>query len=187
MKALVTLVTTPSKFYAVRERLEKIWPDRRNYPEIVDFDVVVGFCDIIIEALVENLQELFDKVINKLIDMPELSVLKTFISLPVGEYLPTTQGESSSPALPTRRETTTGYVFVSVVPERVRYVYKAVQGIMGVSSADLLLGEYDLVAKCTVPLYLLPRKIDEIQQIEGIKRTVTCLPVRVIEGLRPES
>ena len=177
MKAFVSIVTTPGEFYTVQRKLKKLWPTRKSNPEILDFDVVVGFCDIIVEVSVKDTKELLEKVLDKLMKIPEISVLRTFISI--------IEPAPSTPAKKTE-EVTTGYVFINVVPEKARDVLKSLLEISGVTSADLILGEYDIVAKSTVPLYLLPDKISDMQKVDGVKRSVTCIPVSVIKRFSPK-
>lgn len=71
------------------------------------------------------------------------------------------------------------YVLIEAESGRVSEVLAALRAIPGMSAADAVTGPYDIVAILQTPD---PRQIgrlvmNEIQGVEGVKRTVTCIVI----------
>ena len=71
------------------------------------------------------------------------------------------------------------YVLIEAESGRVAEVLAALRAIPGMSAADAVTGPYDIIAIVQTPD---PRNIgrlvmNEIQAVEGIKRTVTCIAI----------
>ncbi len=71
------------------------------------------------------------------------------------------------------------YVLIEAESGRVGEVLAALRAIPGMSAADAVTGPYDIIATLQTPD---PRNIgrlvmNEIQGVEGIKRTVTCIVI----------
>jgi DNA-binding Lrp family transcriptional regulator len=71
------------------------------------------------------------------------------------------------------------YVLVEVESGRIADVIGALRTIQGMSAVDAVTGPYDIIATLQT---LDPRQIGhlvmhEIQGIEGLKRTVTCIVI----------
>ncbi|PDW04465.1 Lrp/AsnC ligand binding domain-containing protein [Candidatus Viridilinea mediisalina] len=71
------------------------------------------------------------------------------------------------------------YVLIEAESGRVADVLTALRTIQGMSAVDAVTGPYDIVAVVQTPD---PRQIghlvmNEIQGVEGIKRTVTCIVI----------
>jgi DNA-binding Lrp family transcriptional regulator len=71
------------------------------------------------------------------------------------------------------------YVLIEAESGRVAEVLAALRAITGMSAADAVTGPYDIIATVQTPD---PRNIgrlvmNEIQGVEGIKRTVTCIVI----------
>ena len=71
------------------------------------------------------------------------------------------------------------YVLIEAESGRVAEVLAALRAIPGMSAADAVTGPYNIIAIVQTPD---PRNIgrlvmNEIQAVEGIKRTVTCIAI----------
>jgi len=71
------------------------------------------------------------------------------------------------------------YVLIEAESGRVAEVLTSLRTITGMSAADAVTGPYDIIATVLTPD---PRNIgrlvmNEIQGVEGIKRTVTCIVI----------
>ncbi|MCS6879807.1 MAG: Lrp/AsnC ligand binding domain-containing protein [Oscillochloridaceae bacterium] len=71
------------------------------------------------------------------------------------------------------------YVLIEAESGHVAEVLTALRTIEGVSAADAVTGPYDIIATVQTPD---PRNIgrlvmNQIQGVEGIKRTVTCIVI----------
>ncbi|RRR65691.1 MAG: Lrp/AsnC family transcriptional regulator [Candidatus Viridilinea halotolerans] len=71
------------------------------------------------------------------------------------------------------------YVLIEAESGRIAEVLTALRALEGISAVDAVTGPYDIVAVVQTPD---PRQIgrlvmNEIQGVEGIKRTVTCIVI----------
>lgn len=71
------------------------------------------------------------------------------------------------------------YVLVEVESGRIADVIGALRTIQGVSSVDAVTGPYDIIAtlQTSDPRHIGRLVMHEIQGIEGLKRTVTCIVI----------
>ena len=71
------------------------------------------------------------------------------------------------------------YVLVEVESGRIADVSGALRTIQGVSSVDAVTGPYDIIAtlQTSDPRHIGRLVMHEIQGIEGLKRTVTCIVI----------
>ncbi len=71
------------------------------------------------------------------------------------------------------------YVLVEVESGRIADVIGALRTIQGVSSVDAVTGPYDIIATLQTldPRHIGRLVMHEIQGIEGLKRTVTCIVI----------
>ncbi|HEY8643213.1 MAG TPA: Lrp/AsnC ligand binding domain-containing protein [Candidatus Dormibacteraeota bacterium] len=72
------------------------------------------------------------------------------------------------------------YVLINASPGRALEVAKKMQGQSGISAADAITGEYDVIAVCEAgDVNAIGQLIvDKIQKIDGVFKTVTCLAVK---------
>jgi DNA-binding Lrp family transcriptional regulator len=72
------------------------------------------------------------------------------------------------------------YVLINASPGRALEVAKKMQGQAGITAADAITGEYDVIAVCeAADVNAIGQLIvDKIQKIDGVFKTVTCLAVR---------
>ncbi len=71
------------------------------------------------------------------------------------------------------------YILIEAESGRVAEVLTALRAIEGMTTADAVTGPYDIIATLQTPD---PRNIgrlvmNEVQGVEGIKRTVTCIVI----------
>jgi DNA-binding Lrp family transcriptional regulator len=54
------------------------------------------------------------------------------------------------------------------------------EGVSGITAADAITGEYDVIAVCEAPDVnsIGSLIVDKIQKIDGVFKTVTCLAVK---------
>src|SRR5450759_3305289 len=72
------------------------------------------------------------------------------------------------------------YVLINASPGRALEVAKKMEGVSGITAADAITGEYDVIAVCEAPDVnsIGSLIVDKIQKIEGVFKTVTCLAVK---------
>lgn len=72
------------------------------------------------------------------------------------------------------------YVLINASPGHAIDVAKALQGVPGVTAADAITGEFDVVAVCEARdvAGIGNVIVEHIQKVEGVFKTVTCLAVR---------
>jgi DNA-binding Lrp family transcriptional regulator len=72
------------------------------------------------------------------------------------------------------------YVLINASPGRALEVAQKMQGIKGITAADAITGEYDVIAVCEAEDVnsIGQMIVDNIQKIDGVFKTVTCLAVR---------
>jgi DNA-binding Lrp family transcriptional regulator len=73
----------------------------------------------------------------------------------------------------------TAYVLINTSPGKAMEVAKKLQGTPGVTVADAITGEYDVIARIEgADVNAIGGVIvEKIQKIEGVFKTVTCLAV----------
>jgi DNA-binding Lrp family transcriptional regulator len=71
------------------------------------------------------------------------------------------------------------YVLINASPGKALEIARRMQGQSGISAADPITGEYDVIAVCEAPdVNAIGQLIvDKIQKIEGVFKTITCLVV----------
>ena len=74
----------------------------------------------------------------------------------------------------------TAYVLINTSPGRAMDVAKKLQGTKGITVADAITGEYDVIAQVEAPdvAGIGSIIVEKIQKIDGVFKTVTCLAVR---------
>ena len=72
------------------------------------------------------------------------------------------------------------YVLINASPGHAIDVARALQGQAGISAADAITGEFDVVAVCEAEDVAAIGNliVEKIQKVEGVFKTVTCLAVR---------
>jgi DNA-binding Lrp family transcriptional regulator len=72
------------------------------------------------------------------------------------------------------------YVLINASPGHAIDIAKALQGVAGISAADAITGEYDVIAVCEAKdvAGIGNLIVDKIQKVEGVFKTITCLAVR---------
>jgi len=72
------------------------------------------------------------------------------------------------------------YVLINASPGRALEVAKKMEGVQGISAADAITGEYDVIAVCEAPDVnsIGSLSVDKIQKIDGVFKTITCLAVK---------
>ncbi|HZU17198.1 MAG TPA: Lrp/AsnC ligand binding domain-containing protein [Candidatus Dormibacteraeota bacterium] len=71
------------------------------------------------------------------------------------------------------------YVLINASPGRALEVAGRLQNQEGISAADAITGEYDVIAVCEAPdVNAIGQLIvEKIQKVEGVFKTITCLVV----------
>jgi DNA-binding Lrp family transcriptional regulator len=71
------------------------------------------------------------------------------------------------------------YVMINTSPGRAIDIARNMRGQQGISAADPITGEYDVIAVCEAPDVNAVGEliVEKIQKIEGVFKTVTCLVV----------
>ncbi|HLH67678.1 MAG TPA: Lrp/AsnC ligand binding domain-containing protein [Candidatus Dormibacteraeota bacterium] len=71
------------------------------------------------------------------------------------------------------------YVLINASPGRALEVAERLQEQEGISAADAITGEYDVIAVCEAPdVNAIGQLIvEKIQKVEGVFKTITCLVV----------
>ena len=72
------------------------------------------------------------------------------------------------------------YVLINASPCHAIDVAKALQGVPGITAADAITGEYDVIAVCEAKDVAGIGNIivDKIQKVDGVIKTITGLAVR---------
>ncbi len=72
------------------------------------------------------------------------------------------------------------YVLISTSPGKAMDVAKTMGAVAGITHADAITGEYDVIAQVEAPDVSAVGAIivEKIQKIDGVFKTVTCLAVR---------
>jgi len=72
------------------------------------------------------------------------------------------------------------YVLINASPGRAIEVAQKIAGQPGITAADAITGEYDVIAVCEAEDVnsIGQMIVDNIQKIDGVFKTVTCLAVR---------
>src|SRR6266705_3526454 len=78
------------------------------------------------------------------------------------------------------------YVLINASPGRALEVAKKMEGVSGISAADAITGEYDVIAVCEAPDVnsIGSLIVDKIQKIDGVFKTITCLAVKYLQQPR---
>src|SRR2546426_11779617 len=78
------------------------------------------------------------------------------------------------------------YVLINASPGRALEVAKKMEGVSGISAADAITGEYDVIAVCEAPDVnsIGSLIVDKIQKIDGVLKTITCLAVKELQQPR---
>ncbi|HVB76361.1 MAG TPA: Lrp/AsnC ligand binding domain-containing protein [Candidatus Nitrosotalea sp.] len=71
------------------------------------------------------------------------------------------------------------YVLINASPGRALDVARRLQAQAGISAADAITGEYDVIAVCEAADVSGVGQliVDKIQRVEGVFKTITCLVV----------
>ena len=71
-------------------------------------------------------------------------------------------------------------MLINASPGRALEVAKKMQGQAGISAADAITGEYDVIAVCEARdvAGIGSLIVDKIQKVEGVFKTITCLAVQ---------
>lgn len=69
------------------------------------------------------------------------------------------------------------YVLINALPGRALEVVKRIRSIAGVTDADAITGDYDVIATLEAKNFAVlgSAVVDKIQKLDGVRRTVTCL------------
>jgi DNA-binding Lrp family transcriptional regulator len=72
------------------------------------------------------------------------------------------------------------YVLINASPGRALEVAKKMENVTGITAADAITGEYDVIAVCeaTDVNSIGSLIVDKIQKIDGVFKTITCLAVK---------
>jgi DNA-binding Lrp family transcriptional regulator len=72
------------------------------------------------------------------------------------------------------------YVLINASPGHAIDIARALQNVSGISAADAITGEYDVIAVCEAKdvAGIGNLIVDKIQKVEGVFKTITCLAVR---------
>ena len=69
------------------------------------------------------------------------------------------------------------YVLINALPGRALEVVEKIRSVPGVTAADAITGEYDVIASFEARDFAVlgSAVVDKIQKLDGVRRTVTCL------------
>ena len=72
------------------------------------------------------------------------------------------------------------YVLINASAGRAIDVARSLAGVSGITNADAITGEYDVIAVCEAPDVnsIGSLIVDKIQKIDGVFKTITCLAVK---------
>src|ERR1041384_1804564 len=72
------------------------------------------------------------------------------------------------------------YVLINASPGRALEVAKKMEGVSGITAADAITGEYDVIAVCEAQDVnsIGSLIVDKTQKIDGVSKPVTCLAVK---------
>lgn len=72
------------------------------------------------------------------------------------------------------------YVLINASAGKAIDVAKRLQGVQGITNADAITGEYDVIAQIDAPdvAGIGNVIVEKIQKVDGVFKTVTCLAVR---------
>lgn len=72
------------------------------------------------------------------------------------------------------------YVLINASPGHAIEVATRLQGQQGISAADAITGEYDVIAVCEAADVnaIGALIVDKIQKVDGVFKTITCLAVK---------
>jgi DNA-binding Lrp family transcriptional regulator len=68
-------------------------------------------------------------------------------------------------------------VLINALPGRALEVVEKIRGVPGVTAADAITGQYDVIASFEARDFAVlgSAVVDKIQKLDGVRRTVTCL------------
>ncbi|MDQ6773210.1 MAG: Lrp/AsnC ligand binding domain-containing protein [Candidatus Dormibacteraeota bacterium] len=71
------------------------------------------------------------------------------------------------------------YVLINASPGRAIEIAQKMQGQSGISAADAITGEYDVIAVCEAPDVnaIGALIVEKVQKVDGVFKTITCLVV----------
>ena len=72
------------------------------------------------------------------------------------------------------------YILINASPGHAIEVAKKLQGAKGITAADAITGEYDVIAVCEAPDVnaIGALIVEKIQKVDGVFKTITCLAVK---------
>ncbi|HYM50802.1 MAG TPA: Lrp/AsnC ligand binding domain-containing protein [Candidatus Limnocylindrales bacterium] len=72
------------------------------------------------------------------------------------------------------------YVLINASAGKAIDVAKSLQGVQGITNADAITGEFDVIAQVDAPdvAGIGNVIVEKIQKVDGVFKTVTCLAVR---------
>ena len=72
------------------------------------------------------------------------------------------------------------YVLINASPGHAIDVAASIQGIPGITAADAITGEYDVIAVCEAAdvNQIGQLIVERIQKVEGVFKTITCLAIQ---------
>lgn len=171
LKAVITIVAMPSTFSKVRALINNLFSKDPYVTLISNYDVS-GFCDIIMEITFKGqIEEFHDKVLSKFLSLSDVNKTTTF---------PITK---ASPKENTSQLPVTGFIFINAIPQQIDDVQQELVKIDNIISADIIGGEYDIMAKTVIPINKLPEFVYQIQTLNGIIWSRTCIPLDVFRAL----
>jgi DNA-binding Lrp family transcriptional regulator len=72
------------------------------------------------------------------------------------------------------------YVLINASAGKAIDVAKSLEGVKGITNADAITGEYDVIAQVDAPdvAGIGNVIVEKIQKVDGVFKTITCLAVR---------
>ena len=69
------------------------------------------------------------------------------------------------------------YVLINALPGRALEVAEKIRDVSGVTGADAITGQYDVIASFEARDFAVlgSAVVDKIQKLDGVRRTVTCM------------
>jgi len=131
-------------------------------------NIITGYADIVMKVEATDLSGLED-ILDKIGGFEEVNKTETFVVLREAVSAPSMVGQS------------TAFILFATSPHRTNDIQKELARLDGVIGADKVTGEYDIVVETSIPIGRLPSKTEEMQRIDGVRKTMTCLPHSVLE------
>lgn len=155
----------PITLHEIKEKIMK------TEKEISYATIITGYADIVLKIITDGLEKLND-ILSKISQLEEVSKMTTFIVLKEGIFKAI------------NAEDLTAVILFKTLPNKTANVQAELVKRAGIYSSDIVAGEFDILVEASLPLRDLPNNIAEMQNIDGVKSTTTCITHLAMEKCR---